>query len=64
MSAKGFEILDEFLVSKSICKPKMRNIESCHLNPIFFMIQEKAEKSGFLGSPAERCPIDASSLDV
>ena len=38
MSAKGFDILDEFLVSKSICKPKMRKFERCHLNAIFFII--------------------------
>ena len=38
MSAKGFDILDEFLVSKSICKPKMRKIKRCHLNAIFFII--------------------------
>ena len=44
MSAKGFDILDEFLVSKSICKPKIRKIERCHLNPIFFMISEKMLK--------------------
>ena len=41
MSAKGFDILDEFLVSKSICKPKMRKFERCHLNAIFFIIWEK-----------------------
>ena len=41
MSAKGFDILDEFLVSKSICKPKMRKFKRCHLNAIFFIFWEK-----------------------
>ena len=40
MSANAFDILDEFLVSKSICKPKMRKIKRCHLNDIFHYLKK------------------------